>query len=101
MEQDRIICAAIHVLDGKEHIHEPTNIRTGFVVAGRRHHNCFSTMAILGYKYKEDAYEIVQGFLTASGKFVDRTEGMCIAIAAGQVVKEGNEGTVLFSEDLY
>jgi len=45
-----------------------------------------------------------QGFLTSSGRFVDRVEAAEIAYAAGQVrqrsTHEGKPGT-LYSEDLY
>jgi len=42
----------------------------------------------------------IQGFITSNGNFVDRFEGMKIALAAGQVSKD-NTTSKLYSEDLY
>jgi hypothetical protein len=41
-----------------------------------------------------------QGFLTSSGRFVDREEGFSIAHAARQLIKVHKQGT-LYSEDLW
>lgn len=42
-----------------------------------------------------------EGFVTSTGRWVNRTEALAIAMAAGQVaVKVGNP-TILFSEDLW
>lgn len=43
-----IICSAIHFDDGKEYVHQPKNIKSGFVVTGRRHHNCYNVLSSLG-----------------------------------------------------
>src|SRR6266436_333693 len=37
-----ILCAAIHLKDGKQYNHQPYNITGGLVVYGQRHHNCFT-----------------------------------------------------------
>lgn len=43
-----IICAAIWYDDKiTTHKHQPKNIKSGYVVAGRRHHNCIATRSIL------------------------------------------------------
>jgi hypothetical protein len=44
-----------------------------------------------------------QGFLTSSGRYVDREEGFTIASAAGQIIhKSGNPDTpTLYSEDMW
>lgn len=42
-----IICAANYYNDEVKRDFEPSNIKTGFVVCGRRHHNCISTFAQL------------------------------------------------------
>lgn len=94
-----ILCAAIWFDDGTEHTHEVSNIKSGFVVCGRRHHNVFSTMYHLSNKntsYLKLKKE--QGFITNTNRFVDRYEGRKIAFNAGQT--KDNEGQ-LFSEDLY
>lgn len=47
MKKEFIICAAIWYNDGKEHIHQPKNIKKGFVICGRSHHNCYATASAL------------------------------------------------------
>jgi hypothetical protein len=44
-----IICAAIWYDDKiTTHRHQPKNIKSGYVVTGRRHHNCIAIHSILG-----------------------------------------------------
>lgn len=113
MIQEKIICAANHYDDGKvrdEHIHEPINITSGFVVCGRRHHNCIhSFVMIVGFPYNEEALEIkrteIQGFVTTKNRFVGRKEAYQIAFDADQIIGP-NKGIPtnhigLTSEDLY
>ncbi len=98
-----IICAAIWFKDGNKYNHQPTNIDSGLVVCGRRHHNCFLTAFELNrgkhtedlVKFKESA---IQGFLTSDNFFVDRNEAGQIAFNASQT--DGFK-KYLFSEDLY
>lgn len=91
-----IICAAIHYEDGKEYVHQPKNITTGFVVCGRRHHNIIAVVSqIAGMRTGDSA---TQGFLTSKDRFVDRNEGGQIAYQNGQC---GELTNCLFSEDLY
>lgn len=92
--QEYIICAAIHFESNKVQAHQPRNITHGLVVCGRRHHNCFATVATFEVKMKE----IEQGFITSKDRFVDRKEAALIALAVGQI-KEPRD--ILFSEDLY
>ena len=100
--KEYIICAAILYEDGMIYEHQPKNILKGIVVAGRRHHNCIMTYSMLtGFIADDIKLKQVQGFITSKDYFVNRTNAMLIAIEAGQVKKEGNEGTQLFSEDLY
>lgn len=107
MKEEYILCAAIHFDDKKIYVHQPINISTGFVVSGRRHHNCFAlyhaTQLLkgtidgdIGKKHYE--FELEQGFLTSLDRFVDRTEGGEIAFKANQTKEQKK---VLFSEDLY
>jgi hypothetical protein len=98
-----VICAAILFQDGIIHPHQPRNIPNGFVICGRRHHNCFTTgMIINDGKSINDLNEIngksIQGFLTSKDRFVDRKEGGKIAFEAGQIKEETD---CMFSEDLY
>lgn len=104
-----IICSAIWFNDSKEHIHQPKNIKSGFVISGRRHHNCYASFQSIGKSLGYDKTLIVkkgvsleeretQGFLTNTNLFVDRKEGGEIAYKAGQTQILL---TRLFSEDLY
>jgi hypothetical protein len=95
-----IISAAVWFQDGNKHIHQPINIDVGFVVTGRRHHNCFISVSIL----KNEDYRVsdygnnMQGFLTNKNRFVNRKEAAIIAYDAKQIDKPTE---VLFSEDIY
>lgn len=99
-----IICAAVWYDDGKEYVHQPKNIKSGFIVSGRRHHNCFITSFILNgeetvqNKVKDRHWEVEQGFITSDDRFVGRKEAGQIAFDAGQTKKLSE---YLFSEDLY
>lgn len=97
-----ILCAAIWFNDDIEHIHQPKNINTGFVITGRRHHNCIAILEIMNKRTADFVIDgkrkYVQGFLTSKDRFVDRKEGGEIAYNAGQT-KELEK--TLFSEDLY
>jgi hypothetical protein len=96
-----IICSAIHFDDGKEYIHQPKNIKNGFVICGHRHHNCFMTIKILREKRIDfqEAKE-TQGFLTNKNIFLTREEAMEIAKSNGQISAD-LKNKELFSEDLY
>jgi len=104
---ERIICAANHYDDGEEHVHMPRNIKTGFVICGRRHHNCISIFALMvGFPYDEKGIALMnteeQGFLTSKDRFVNRTEALEIARKANQILDEKEvRGDKLYSEDLY
>lgn len=102
-----IICAAVHFNDGEVHQDQPVNITKGFVVAGRRHHNCFSTVQSIGsasgvegiVRQKIHRHDReTQGFLTNTNFFVDRKKAGKIAFEAGQIDEPTD---LLFSEDLY
>jgi hypothetical protein len=93
---NKIICSAIHFDDGCRHVHQPKNIDRGFVICGRRHHNCYTTYALI--KNADMRAPNEQGFLTDDDRFVDREEGMRIAFEAGQIPEKKLR---LFSEDLY
>ena len=99
-KDEYIICAAIWFDDGIDtYVHQPKNIKTGFVVSGRRHHNCFTTIAMLTGPRKDRKYlKEEQGFLTSKDRFVDRKEAGEIAFKVGQTT---DLRTCLFSEDLY
>lgn len=58
-----VMCSAIHYDDGVDHINQPFNIETGYVICGWRHFNCRSPYGHL---------KGVQGFLTTKNRFLDR-----------------------------
>jgi len=120
--EEYILCAAIHFRDGKQYLHQPINIETGFVVCGRRHHNCYTTLMVLSEDMtlsdKTALFDErdIQGFITNKDRFVDRKEGWEIALAAEQVKPRvydnsidviftdplpKNSKMILISEDLY
>lgn len=113
-----ILCAAIWYDDKKKHDLQPKNIRTGFVVAGRRHADCYATVkALLGIEgaieLKKDIiaemenktdHNLHQGFLTSANRYVGREEAFRIAKRNSQLkLKYVRRDTSpeLYSEDLY
>jgi hypothetical protein len=102
-KKEYILCAALHVDDGEEHLHQPRNIKTGFVICGRRHHNCYRILEKIPEVSKLDVDREGQGFITNLDRYVDRKEAFQIAKAAGQCLQPDliNENIGLTSEDLY
>lgn len=114
-----ILCAAIWYNDGQEHDGQPKNIDTGFVIAGRRHHNCYATAKALAgldnaIKLKIEnientmdweQYKRHQGFITSIDTYVDRREAYLIARESGQIKNGEYLGSIddpmLISEHLY
>ena len=122
--KEYIICSAIWFRDGKKYEMQPKNIESGFVISGRRHHNCYATLQSVfrfvkhGYFGEEspEKKEIfkwfeyleereVQGFLTSEDRFVTRQEAYIIASEIGQCEKEECHSfkniPYLTSEDIY
>ena len=95
--KEYLLCSAIHYNDEKVHEHQPRNINSGFVICGRRHHNCLIVGKIFNARYIKD-YHNTQGFLTNLDRFVDREEGQKVALGSGQLKEPKN---LLFSEDLW
>lgn len=94
-----ILCSAIWFDDGESYPYQPIGIKTGFVVTGRRHHDCFGVMYIIsGGINTHTKFENEQGFLTNKNRFVTREEAGEIAFDAGQTDIKHER---LFSEDLY
>lgn len=112
--KEYILCAANFYNDNLKHPHTPKNIEVGFVICGRRHHNCISIFAQLMRFFEDNGYNEVamkirkteiQGFLTNTDRFVNRKEAYKIAFEADQIVgpnKGYSENSIgLTSEDLY
>lgn len=104
MKKEFILCAANYYDDGKQYNNGCKNIKTGFVVCGRRHSNClfiFSKMYSIRKSLKLQ-YTEKQGFITNTNRWVDRFEALKIARNANQLITgNGNDTIGLFSEDLY
>lgn len=116
--QEHILCAAIWINDHKKHEGQPENISEGFVICGRRHHNCYQTIksltgqnpnesigALLNSMSEEDQRNH-QGFITSLDRFVNRNEGFKIAKANNQIqfglkATDNGEDSILISENLY
>lgn len=86
------ICAAIRMPDGE-------------VVHGHRHNHCYDVVRARTNPDREAICAADQGFVTSTGRFVDRKEGMRIQRASSKPSCYGANGEyvgdVLFSEDLY
>lgn len=91
-----ILCAAIWFDNDKEYNHQPKNIKSGFVVSGRRHHNCYSSLQSIGKALGYNKTPIIkkgislekretQGFITSKDRFVDRMEAAQITYRAKQI----------------
>lgn len=103
-----ILCAANYYNDGLKHTFSPKNIKIGYVICGRRHHNCIDLFAMMvGFPYSEKSLALhkteIQGFMTSTDRFVDRKEALIIANKSKQIIHNVQlDNTVgLTSEDLY
>lgn len=92
-----ILIAALWVQDGKEYLHKPKNITTGFVVTGYRHSDCLYITSMIP---NTKTLKKVQGFLTNDNTFLDRVEAMRVFKETFPDKKVSNSN-MLFSEDLY
>lgn len=99
--RENIICSALHINNEKEYVHQPKNIKQGYVVCGRRHHNCYVTLNMIDDN--PDRKNIIQGFLTNQDRFVNRKEAFQIARCSMQIknLGEWNQDSILYSEDIY
>lgn len=117
-EKEFILCAAIYINDNEKHEQQPKNIEIGFVICGRRHHNCYQTIKDLTNQtpnerigklissLSEEECRKHQGFITSLDRYVDRREAWKIAkennqILHGLVVSDNGEDSILISENLY
>ena len=64
----------------------------------RRHHHILALMNARGV---QSDTRPVQGFLTSTGRFVDRKEAKRIAHDAGQLLPTASKSDLLFTEDLW
>ena len=68
-------------------------LKDGIIYTGRRHH------LIIQSHPSKFFIDCKQGFITEEGRFVDREEGLRIAIECNQLIREPK--FELFSEDLW
>jgi len=118
MNKEFILCAAIWINDGLKHESQPENIESGFVICGRRHHNCYQTIKSLTNQTPNERIGNLinsmtaeeqrkhQGFITSFDRYVDRNEAFKIAsennqIQYGKKASENGEEFILISENLY
>lgn len=83
-----ILCAAIKITINDETI----------IISGYRHGDCFNIVHKLCPNKHINQDE--QGFLTSSGRFVDRIEAKKIAKQANQLIRD-SIFSKLISEDIY
>lgn len=106
--QERILCAAIYVDDGRDYGRRSYAYpETGLVFSGWRHSDCFVALKAWwdllpgAEQARLDDVDRCQGFLTSKGRYVDRHEAWQLAEAAGQILARARHPGTLFSEDLY
>ena len=100
MIQEKILCAAIWFPEyHKRPTHGPKNVDSGIVLCGRRHPDVIGQWAALTGTSLPAAH--LQGFLTSDNRFVDRVEGLIIAVQAlqGKRYGLGNLGWIYELED--
>lgn len=96
--QERIVAAALVWETGKGHHGILSTPPPG------RHHTLIAIASSIGWGHVD---QDVQGFLTSTGRFVDRHEGLRIAQACGQITErgrarlDGGGNPMLFSDDLW
>lgn len=112
-ETEIILCSAIWYKDiPQKKIFDsnvlPVNCDRGLVFCGLRHTHCMYTMcSVTGLRSvtngEDGVGEYEQGFLTSKNRFVNRVEGLEIAIRENQLKDPGARLylTQLHSEDLY
>lgn len=63
-----------------------------------RHHHCIQlAFEALGHSIHAES----QGFMTNTGRYVEREEALAIAKAANQIIRQPAPQYLLFSEDLW
>jgi hypothetical protein len=119
LKEEYIICSAVHYDDGIVYQEQPMNIKTGIVVAGRRHNNCFYSLKQMSLydESKVTRENTISGFLTNFDNFLNREEAFKLAEKNNQLLipelhhktnsdilflgKFGEHKNILTSEDLY
>lgn len=90
-DREVCVCAAIRMPDG-------------YIVRGHRHRDCLRSAGEMARGKGVKRGDVVQGFLTTRERFVNRTEGLALQIAAGRPSADPTgeyHHAQLYSEDLY
>ena len=82
--KERIVCASVMFGCGR-------------VTYGRNHAECLKAGFELGF----DKHNRIDGFMTTTGRHVDRVEGLQIATEMNQIVEKHRPVDVLLSEDVF
>ena len=93
---EKIVCSAIYINDGVAR-DRVANLHEGFVICGRRHSDCYSTLKILGVldQFKHLLTDNSSGFITTENRFVDRSEAYKIALNANTIYFHyANKGSI-------
>jgi hypothetical protein len=95
-----------NIQDIKEWILCSAVIYKGQIVTGRRHSDCYATLKFFDVSDESMPDRDMQGFLTSTGRFVNRQEAWHIAKAASQIkwglsVSDNGAESQLISENLY
>lgn len=69
--------------------------------APKKHHDLIAHAREILELPREACNATCQGFVTNTGRFVDRVEALAIAKAAGQVKRDIGRARILFSEDVW
>jgi len=101
--KERVLLSAVWCRHGELLPHNPYSVDKGFVVTGFMHCSCFLIMSLLPRNLVGSKKNHVQGFITNKNRFVDRVEGLAIALLADQIdlSKKFNPKDKLMSEDLF
>ena len=67
------------------------------IFTGKRHCDCFKAIFDAGIEH----FGEIQGFLTDTGRFVNRREAREIAVKAKQLLAGASKGNILHSDDIY
>lgn len=99
-----ILCSAIHYDDGEINTKRRCKNypETGIVICGFRHPDVISILPT-NNSLRNDGkeYKCTQGFITSTGRFVNREEAYLIAKKANQLLNDFEGKSKLFSEDIY
>lgn len=103
LKEEYIICSAVHYDDGIVYQEQPMNIKTGIVVAGRRHNNCFYSLKQMSLydESKATRENTISGFLTNFDSQLLIPELHHKVNSDIFLGKLGEHKNILTSEDLY